>query len=187
MAWALRISRGAGLPEWGAHTIDLCQWAFGADGTSPVEFETKGDEIHGRYASGVKLVLRLAGFNGEGGWKVPGTCPVRFEGEEGWVETADFGKIATSKPSLLEGMPVVEMAGTDPIKHVREFLDCIKSRGSTAANAEVTRHGHIACHAAAIGWQLGRKVSFDPVTEKFINDDDANRMCRQVRRAPYTI
>jgi predicted dehydrogenase len=177
---------GAGLPEWGAHTLDLCQWAADADGTTPVEFESTGDTlIHGRYANGVKLVMRLAGFKGEGDWVVPGTCPVRFEGDEGWVETADFGKIAASKPSLLAGMPEKEMFGTDPIKHVREFLDCIKSRGSTAANADVTRHGHIACHAAAIGWQLGRKVRFDPDTEKFIDDEEANKMCSTPRRAPW--
>lgn len=178
---------GAGLPEWGTHTIDLCQWAADADNTCPVEFETQGDNIHGRYENGVKLILRLAGFKGEGDWVTPGTCPVRFEGDEGWVETADFGKIAASKPSLLEGMPTSGMPGTDPIKHVREFIDSIKSRGATAANADVTRHGHIACHAAAIGWQLGRKVTFDPATEKFVNDDEANRMCSNARRAPYTI
>jgi predicted dehydrogenase len=178
---------GAGLPEWGVHTIDLCQWAAGTDGTSPVEFQIQGDQIHGRYANGVKLVLRLSGFKGEGDWVAPGTCPVRFEGEEGWVETADFGKIATSKPSLLAGQPTTEMSGTDPIKHVREFIDAIKSRSSTAANAEVTRHGHIACHAAAIGWQLARTVNFDPANGKFINDDEANRMCSSPRRAPYTL
>ena len=110
---------------------------------------------------------------------------MRFEGDEGWVETADFGKIAASKPSLLEGIPAVEMSGTDPSKHVRNFLDCIKSRGAPAANETITRNGHIACHAAAIGWQLGRKVRFDPATEKFIGDDDANRMCSQPRRAPW--
>ena len=177
---------GAGLPEWGVHTLDLCQWAADADGTVPIEFESTGDtRIEGRYANGVKLVMRLAGFNGEGEWGVPGTCPVRFEGDEGWVETADFGKIAASNPSLLTGIPATEMSGTDPIKHVREFLDCVKSRGSTAANATVTRHGHIACHAAAIGWQLGRKVRFDPATEKFIDDEAANRMCSHPRRAPW--
>ena len=65
---------GAGLPEWGAHTIDLCQWAANADGTVPVEFESTGDTlIQGRYANGVKLVMRLAGFKGEGNWVVPGT------------------------------------------------------------------------------------------------------------------
>jgi hypothetical protein len=177
---------GAGLPEWGAHTIDLCQWAANADGTVPIEFESTGDtRIEGRYANGVKLVMRLAGFKGEGEWVAPGTCPVRFEGDEGWVETADFGKIVASNPALLAGLPNSEMSGTEPIKHVREFLDCVKSRGSTAANASVTRHGHIACHAAAIGWQLGRKVRFDPATEKFIDDEQANAMCSHPRRAPW--
>jgi predicted dehydrogenase len=179
---------GAGLPEWGVHTLDLCQWAANADGTMPVEFESKGDTlIEGRYASGVKLVMRLSGFNGEGDWVVPGTCPVRFEGDQGWVETADFGKIAASQPALLADMPTGEMSGTDPAKHVREFLDCVKSRGVTAANETVTRNGHIACHAAAIGWQLGRKVRFDPTTEKFIDDDEANQMCSKPRRAPYIV
>jgi hypothetical protein len=178
---------GAGLPEWGAHTLDLCQWAANADGTTPVEFESKGDTlIEGRYASGVKLVMRLAGFKGEGDWVVPGTCPVRFEGEDGWVETADFGKIAASNPALLAGMPTGEISGTNPIHHVRDFLDCVKSRGAPAANEVVTRNGHIACHAAAIGWQLGRKVRFDPATEKFIGDDEANKMCSTPRRAPWT-
>jgi predicted dehydrogenase len=178
---------GAGLPEWGTHTLDLCQWAADADGTTPIEFESTGDTlIQGRYANGVKLVMRLAGFKGEGDWVVPGTCPVRFEGDEGWVETADFGKIAASKPSLLEGIPKTSMSGTDPVKHVREFLDCVKSRGPTASNADITRRGHIACHAAAIGWQLGRKVRFDPATETFIDDAEANQMCRKPRRAPWT-
>ena len=176
---------GAGLPEWGAHTIDLCQWAAGADGTSPVEWIPEGDTIHGRYANGVKLVLRLAGFNGEGDWVVPGTCPVRFEGDEGWVETADFGEIAASSPALLKGDPGRVIFGTDPSKHVRDFLDCVKSRGKPAANADVTRNGHIACHAAGIAWQLGRKVRFDPAAESFIDDEEANRMCSRARRAPW--
>jgi predicted dehydrogenase len=176
---------GAGLPEWGSHTIDLCQWAAGADGTMPVEYEPKGDEIHCRYANGVKLILRPAGFKGEGNWVVPGTCPVRFEGDEGWVETADFGKIETSKPSLLEGAPVEKISGTNPIKHVRDFLDCVKSRKKPAANEVVTRNGHIACHAAAIAWQLGRKLRFDPSTETFIDDEEANRMCSRARREPW--
>lgn len=175
----------AGVPEWGAHTIDLCQFAADADGTVPVEYEPKGDEIHCRYANGVRLILRLAGFSGEGKWEVPGTCPVRFEGDDGWVETADFGKIAASSPSLLEGAPPAEIMGTNPINHVRDFLDCVKSRKKPAANEVVTRSGHIACHAAAIAWQLGRKVRFDPASETFLDDEQANRMCSRARREPW--
>lgn len=176
---------GAALPEWGAHTVDLCQWAATADDTTPIEFEAEGQTIHARYGNGVKLVMRLAGFKGEGDWVVPGTCPVRFEGDEGWVEAADTGKIAVSSPALLDRGPPEEMAGTDPTKHVRDFLDCVRTRARPAANADVTRRGHIVSHAAAIGWRLGRKVRFDPVTETFVNDPEANRMCSRARRAPW--
>lgn len=176
---------GAALPEWGAHTVDLCQWAASADATTPVEFEAEGQTIHGRYADGVKLVMRLAGFKGEGNWVVPGTCPVRFEGDAGWVEAADTGKVAVSSPALLDGGEPAAMAGTDPSKHVRDFLDCIRTRAKPAANADVTRRGHIVSHAASIGWRLGRKVTFDPRTEAFVGDAEANRMCSRARRAPW--
>jgi hypothetical protein len=110
---------------------------------------------------------------------------VRFEGDEGWIEAADSGKIAVSSPTLLTSSPPKEMAGTDPTQHIRNFLDCVKSRAKPAANADVTRRGHIVSHAAAIGWRLGRKVRFDPVTETFVNDAEANRMCSRARRAPW--
>ena len=176
---------GAGLPEWGAHTIDLCQWGASADDTVPIEYEADGQTIYGRYKNGSKLVMRLAGFKGEGNWVVPGTCPVRFEGDAGWVEAADSGKVAVSSPSLLEKGAPKPMAGGNSTKHVRDFLDCIKTRAKPAANADVTRRGHIISHVASIGWRLGRKVQFDPVTETFLNDADANRMCSRARRAPW--
>ncbi len=176
---------GAALPEWGAHTVDLCQWGASADATVPVSYEAEGQTIHARYANGVKLVMRRAGFKGEGDWKAPGTCPVRFEGDEGWVEAADSGKVAVSNPRLLEGGAPATMAGTDPSKHVRDFLDCIRTRSQPAANADVTRRGHIVSHVAAIGWRLSRKVTFDPQSETFLNDVEANRMCSRARRAPW--
>ena len=77
------------------------------------------------------------------------------------------------------------MPGTDPTKHVRDFLNCVKSRAKPTGNADITRRGHIISHAASIGWRLGRKVEFDPVTETFVNDADANRMCSRARRSPW--
>jgi predicted dehydrogenase len=176
---------GAKLLDWGAHTVDLCQLALGADGTTPVEFEPDGGTITARYANGVKLVMRLGGFSGEGKWLGLGTCPVRFEGDQGWVEVGDFAKIVAEPASLLAGAKLDDMAGTDPVAHVRDFLDCVKSRGTPASNSAATRSSHLACHAAAISWQLGRKVAFDPVTESFGGDEPANRMRRRARRAPW--
>jgi len=176
---------GATLLDWGAHTLDLCQWALNADGTTPVEFEADGGTILGRYANGVKLIMRRGGFKGEGDWLGLGTCPVRFVGDEGWVEAGDKGLIAAEPLSLLADAKVKASAGTDPGQHVRDFLDCVKSRAKTACHSTVMRRSHIACHAAAIAWKLGRKVEFDPASESFKNDPEANRMRSRARRAPW--
>jgi predicted dehydrogenase len=181
------LAAGYKILEWGSHTVDLCQWAADADGTTPVEFEADGGTITARYASGIKLVMRLAGFKNEGDWLGLGTCPVRFEGDQGWVEVGDHGKIATSSSTLLAAGKPAEMSGTDPSKNVREFLDCIKSRAKTSCNSTVARYGHVACHAAAIAWKLGRKMRFNPATESFIDDPEADAMRSRARRAPYTL
>ncbi|MBI4559690.1 MAG: Gfo/Idh/MocA family oxidoreductase, partial [Candidatus Hydrogenedentes bacterium] len=70
---------GGSITEWGSHTVDLCQWANDTDTTGPVEFWREGERFIGRYANGVKLVIRT-------GLRF-GSCPVRFEGDEGFVET----------------------------------------------------------------------------------------------------
>ncbi len=181
------LAAGYKILEWGSHTVDLCQWAAGADGTTPIEFEPDGGTIRAIYANGIKLVMRLAGFKGEGDWLGLGTCPVRFEGDAGWVEAGDSGKILSSNPAWLSDQKVDGMPGTNPVKHVRNFLDCVKSRQKTTCNSTVTRYGHIACHAAAISWKLGRKLKFDPVAEAFIGDEEANRMRTYQRRAPWNV
>ena len=177
------------LPEWGSHTIDLCQWAADADGTTPIEFEAASDTLlHARYANGIKLVMRLSSGKGVGQWiKGLGTCPVRFVGEEGWVEAGDHLGIASSHPGLLEGRLKSQIRGTDPLLHVRNFLDCVKSRNQPVCNSTAVRYGHMACFAAAISWKLGRKVTFDPKKEIFVNDAEANALCGYQRRAPFTI
>ena len=178
---------GATLLDWGAHTVDLCQWANDADETMPVTYEPDGSTIHAQYANGVKLEMRLGGFAGEGQWLGLGTCPVRFEGDEGWVETGDNGDIAVYPASLQNERKTFALNGIDPAQHTRNFFDCMKSRAMTAAGPGVMRHSHIACHAAAIAWQLGRKVSFDPAREEFINDEEANHMRCRAMRAPWRI
>lgn len=181
------LAAGYKILEWGSHTVDLCQWAADADGNAPVEYVADGTTITARYASGIQLVMRLAGFNQEGQWLGLGTCPVRFEGATGWVEVGDHGKIATSDPAMLAAGKPSAMAGTDPSKHVRNFLDSVKSRVKPACHSTVARYGHVACHAAAIAWKLGRKLQFNPTTETFLNDPDANLLRQRERRAPYRI
>jgi predicted dehydrogenase len=187
---------GAKLLDWGAHTVDICQWANHADDTTPVEFEPDGGTVYARYGNRVKLVLRPTGWIGQPAQAAgaanfavgsTGTCPVRLEGDEGWVETGDNGSIELHPESLRSEWRAFTMRGTDPAQHTREFLDCVKSRGLPAANFKVMRHSHLACHAAAIAWQLGRKVKFDPVKEAFIGDEEANRMRSRAMREPWHV
>jgi predicted dehydrogenase len=172
---------GGGILEWGSHTVDLCQWANDADKTVPVEYVPTPEGCIARYANGVKLVMR------ETGWLGLGTCSVRFEGTEGWVETGDKAEIKVHPESLLGERKLTRQAGTHPGGHLREFLDCVKSRALTAANGDVACQSHIASHAAYIAWQLGRKLNYDPVKNEFIGDEEANRMRARAKREPWRI
>jgi hypothetical protein len=167
-----------GCLEWGSHCVDLCQWANSADDTAPVEYEPKDGQLHARYANGVKLVMR------NDGWLPLGSCPVRFEGETGWVETADDGELMASSPSLLVNKGA-KIGGYPADFHVRDFLDCVKTRAQTRANADVACNSHIACHAANISLLLGRKVVFDPVKREFPGDEEANRLRSEALREPW--
>ncbi len=182
---------GATLLDWGAHTVDLCQMALGTDGTTPLTYEPQpdGNTINAEYANGVKLIMRRGGFNNEGNWLGLGTCPVRFEGDQGWVETGDSGEVEVYPKSLEKERAAFakSIAGTDPAGHVRNFLDCVKSRANPNSGPEQMRYSHLACHAAAIAWQLGRKVTFDPVTGQFAGDDEANAMRSRAKRSPWHV
>ena len=81
-------------------------------------------------------------------------------------------------------MPRKAAVGLDVATHARNFFDCVKSRAKPAANSQVMRHSHIACHAAALSWILKRKLKFDPVKEEFIGDDEANGLRFRPQRPP---
>jgi len=172
---------GGGILEWGAHTVDLCQIGASADETAPVEYVPTEDGAVCTYANGVKLVMRT------GGWLGLGTCSIRYVGEDGWVETGDSGAMRIEPESLAADKKVFTMRGTSAYTHVANFLDCVKSRRLTRANASVAGQSHIVCHAAYIAWQLGRTLKFDPAEEEFIDDAEANRMRSRAMQAPWTV
>jgi predicted dehydrogenase len=185
---------GARLLDWGAHTVDLCQWANKADDTMPLEYVPSKKGITAIYANGVKLVLDFlkTPFGDRPGWITRlGTCPVRFVGDAGWVETGDNGGIEVQPESLRSELKQRASAtmnsGLDVSAHARNFFDCIRSREATAANAKVMRHSHITCHAAALSWMLDRKLTLDPVKEEFVGDPEANRLRSRAARAPWCL
>jgi len=173
---------GATLLDWGAHTVDLCQWANQSDDTMPIRYVPAEDSITAHYANGVKLVMHFLDtpFGDRPGWvQELSTCPVRFVGDEGWVEVGDSGGIVVSSPTLQREVADMEkgVSGLGVDAHARNFFDCVKSRGTTVANESVMRNSHVTCHAASISWMLNRDLKMDLSTESFINDFEANSLC----------
>ena len=66
-----------------------------------------------------------------------------------------------SSPELLAGREVAEIGGYPATFHVRDFLDCVKTRGLPKGNADAACNAHIVCHAANIALYLGRQVKYD--------------------------
>jgi predicted dehydrogenase len=172
---------GGGVLEWGSHCVDLCQWAVG-DCPPPVEYNPPRDgQLVARYENGVELIYR------DEGWIPLGSCPVRFEGETGWIEAGDSGKYVLSSPELLAGRKVEEIGGYPATFHVRDFLDCVKTRSQPKGNADAACNAHIACHAANIAVYLNRQVKYDVAKHEFIGDEQANRLRSEALREPWRL
>ena len=189
---------GGGILEWGTHTIDSCQWGNQSDDTVPIEYwatyDNEGNKtarVEARYANGVKLVCR------NDGWAL-GSCSARFVGEDGWVETGDSGRVEVSSDALRKELRFFTRTD-ETANHVREFLDCVKSRKKPSCNADVAANAHIASHCAKIVWDLSpaRKsaaeesivLKFDPEKEEFTGTgaevDAANRLRSRAMRSPW--
>jgi len=172
----------------GAHWIDVAQWANGTDLTGPIEVEDLGGEypkdglfttltkVHFRalFANGVEMVMKT----NQGG-------PLRFEGTEGWIQLLN-GEL-TSFPESVKDSTI----GSDEIQlyksndHHRNLIDCIKTRGRTAAPVEVGHRSTSVCHLGNIAMTLKRKLRWDPDKERFINNEEANRMLSRTMRSPW--
>lgn len=201
--WRFILAYGGGeMTDRGAHVIDLAQLGAGTDDTGPVEIEARGVasktslydvfwdyEFVNTFANGVKLVGSAKGPRG-----------VKFEGSDGWVFIhVHGGRLEAEPASLLKSLigkdevhlgrsPQFGAASTNYMpRHVRNFLDSVKSRQQPLAPAEVGHRTASICHLNNIAMRLGRKLRWDPDKEQFVNDAEANRLLKPVMREPWRL
>ena len=74
-----------------------------------------------------------------------------------------------------------------PLNHVRDFLDCVRSRRPTVASPDVMYRSMSICLAADICEQLRRNMKFDLIKSEFVGDAEANRMRSRAMREPWQI
>lgn len=184
---------GGEMTNWGAHGIDQIQWALGKDGTLPVEFEpiTQGQDgkVTARYADGTEVRIELD--NGPHGGGI-------FIGEKGKLEV-NRNKFMSNPVGIRDMLLKKVDEAAEEVKwsdqtalwqakwHMQNWLDCIKTRELPVSHVE-TGHRSIAfCHLVNITRWMGRKLKFDPVKERFIDDDEANFWNDRPRRKGYEL
>jgi len=175
--------------NWGAHLNDIAQWGNGTERTGPIEVVGQGEyprdglwnvllsfEVHYKYANGVQLMYNTS------------RPYVRFEGADGWVE-ADYSKRGLkAHPESILQTPIGPDEIHLPLKdEKRDFIDAVKTRGQTLADAEVGHRTTSLCQLGHIAIKVGRELKWNPDTERFTNDDDANRLLSRSMRSPWRL
>jgi hypothetical protein len=174
--------------EWGAHTFAQAQAGIDKLDTSPVHYgyvkNTTGDGMVTTFADGKKMILS----RGKKWWR--GSCGMRFDGDEGWTAVADgYSKPDVSSPAMLADFKKLVdayVARTQrPLNHMRNFIDCVKSRRRPVANEDVMYNSMVTVHCANICMWLKRDMKFDPKKGVFIGDDEANTFRSRAMREPW--
>jgi hypothetical protein len=185
---------GGQVTNYGAHSNDLAQWGLGMDHSGPVEIEyvdakwlPQGSlfntaletEFRCHYANGVELVCKTN----------QRPVGVRFEGTEGMLETTAYPWQGRSDPESLinEKFPEGKIRFDATTAHVRNFLDCVRSRKDPVAAVEIGHRSASLCHLGNVAIRLGRDVRWDPQQETFPGDEEANAMLHRPQRAPWQL
>lgn len=177
---------GWGVTGWGAHAFDQVQRALGTDATDPCEVwpEERGPagRVSLRYPNGVLLKLELP--QGKG----PGLGAI-FVGDKGKIEI-NRNKLASNPKDLIRDAPPPadksEYASVAH-EHIRNWVHCMHTREKPVASAEVGHRSTVICHLVNICRELGRKLAWDPVTEEFTGDEEANALRSRPRRKGYEL
>lgn len=173
------------------HFGDIAQWGNSSELTGPVRVEGWGVfpkdglcdcaiayDVRHTYGNGVVMHFTDDVQNPQG---------IRFEGSEGWV-FVDLGYVDAEPKSLLQTVfePGEERLPVS-VNHVRDLLDCVRTRRQPISPVEQAVRSDTICHLSDIAMRLGRRLEWDPAQERFVNDDEANRMLTRAMRAPWHV
>jgi predicted dehydrogenase len=185
MAW--RSYSGGEMTNWGAHGVDQIQWALGMSESGPVEIwpvtEGPSGKVSMKYANGVLVRYELEQGPMGGGIFVGEKCKIEINRNKFTTNPPDFVK-DPPKPATAE---IWEGAGWIARPHIQNWLDCIKTREKPNADVEIGHRSISVCHLANIARELGRKLRWDPETEKFVGDDEANCYLDRPKRKGYEL
>lgn len=198
---------GAGMiTGWGAHHVDCAHWGMDTEYTGPIEISGRADfpskglwNVHGLftteglYANGVRMIISNELPNG-----------IKFEGTEGWIfVTRGNYKASANEPvvntanakalSASNDKIITSVIGPNEINLYKSeeqhgnWLDCMRSRLQPISPVEVGHRSCSTCLLHHMVMKVKRTLHWDPMNERFINDDEANGMLNRPHRFPYEV
>ncbi len=188
---------------WGAHHFDTAHWGMNLELSGPTKIEGRGVfpsnkiwNVHGAYhieltyPGDIRMTVADTLNNG-----------IKFIGDEGWifctrektapatasdpaVKPTDLKPLDASDPKLLDPKGVTVNL-PHSLEHHKNWLECVKSRQQPLAPAPIAHRSNTACILSWIAMKLGRPLTWDVKTEKFVNDAQANAMLSRPERGPW--
>lgn len=194
---------GGQLTDWGAHHLDIAQWAIGSE---PVAIEGRGRLPSGpdRYNAPLDFAVDYRFANGV-------TMAVRDEGDNGILFIGETGRLFVNRGKIT-GLPVEALASQplprenytlydfdnldrppragklDAIlNHMGNFFDCVRARRTPVSDVDSSHSTVSTCHLGNISLRLGRPLVWDPTMERFPNDPAANQLLSREQRTGFEV
>lgn len=213
--WWFEYSGGQ-VTDWGVHHTDIAFWALAAEDGQAVEASGTGKFMGTTREESLGLLSgKIAPKDMPLAWNVAHSFDVDISLSTGntiklvsgenalWIK-GELGQIRVNRERLT-GSPVdeidadkkateeinelmVKIYGSElPQGHMNNFFDCVRSGKQPVANVVEHVRAVNACHLANIALLTGRKVKFDPTTNSFPGDDEANKLVKRQARDGYAI
>ena len=192
--WITTEDFGLGMiTNWGAHHVDIAQWAMGQELGGPQTVEARAEfmkndlwTVHTTYhvamlyPGNVKVVLDNTFPTG-----------IRFEGDEGWIfctrgeDSNDaLPPLRASDKKILSPLDGNAVRWMPSKTHHGNWLESIAANRQPIAPIQQSARSLEACAAAWIGMKLKRKLTWDAATERFVGDNEANALRGRKARKP---
>ena len=196
---------GAGMiTGWGQHHFDSAAWGMDTELTGPITMNAMATfpksglwDVHGdflavaEYKNGITQITSGAFPNG-----------VRYEGSEGWIFVTRGNYTASASDPVSKNQSSKALDASNPkilTSQIKEneihlykidnqhqnWVDCIKSGKEPISPVEKGHRACSVCLITHISMKLGRKLEWNPDIEKFVKDEEANKLLSRSQRFPY--
>ncbi|AMV18703.1 Gfo/Idh/MocA family protein [Planctomyces sp. SH-PL14] len=197
---------GGEMTDTGAHHFDIALWALGLDRTGPVEIIPTGKlpSVQNGFNVATDFAVKFKFANGV-------EIDVLDEGRNGILFEGSAGRIFVNR-GLIEGVPVQELA-TKPLRredyqvykhdnldrpelsgkidaiknHMASFADAIRGRHETISDITSQHRSASACHLGNIALRLGRPLRWNPESERFVGDAEADSFIQREQRKGFEV